>query len=84
MFGDGPPGIELDVVACRRWAIEKADRMPCADFLDRIEVFEPIQLANAEFIFIDAGPPDTQRYRNYAAYSGPRWYGRGLARWIIQ
>jgi len=82
VIGDGQPCIELDVVACRRWAIKKADYMPCADFLDLIEVFHPAQLAPADFIFIDAGPPDTQHYRNYAAYSGPRWHGRELARFI--
>jgi len=69
-------------VACRRWAIQKADRLPCADFLDRIEVFKPTQLANADFIFIDAGKPDVHDRLNFAAYAGPRWYGRELTRWI--
>jgi len=63
-------------------AIQKADRLPCADFLDRIGVFEASQLANADFIYIDAGSPDTYDRRNFAAYSGPRWYGRQLAKWI--
>ena len=54
--------------------------MPCADFLDWIEVFHADGCKNADFVFIDAGPPDTQHYRIHAAYSGPRWYGRELSR----
>ena len=82
VFGNGIPAVELDVVACRRWAIQKADRLPVADFLDRIEVFEPAQLANADFIFIDAGSPDLYDRKNFATYAGTRWYGRDLTRWI--
>jgi len=78
VFGNGIPAIELDVVACKRWAIQKAERLPVADFLDRVDVFEPSQLANADFAFIDAGSPDLFDRQNFAAYAGPRWYGRDL------
>ena len=84
VFGDGALGcLELDVIKCRRWAIEKAEApLPVACVLDRIEPFS--EGAGApDFIFVDAGPPDTTDYAHYAAHQGPRWYTRELAQWLL-
>ena len=38
----------------------------------------------ADFVFIDAGPPDTTNYANFVAYQGPRWVTWELAMWIVE
>ena len=89
VFGDGTKRcIELDVVKCRRWAIEKAEvPLPIACVLDDIVPWGPLrQLGGTgpDFIYIDAGAPDRDDHANFAAYQGPRWYTRELALWILQ
>ena len=74
---------ELDVVSCRSFAIQKAERLPGADFLDRVEVYEEHHLETMDFVFIDAGSPDLENRQQFSAYAGPRWYGRDLAKWIL-
>ena len=63
--------------------LEKAERLPIANFLDRVEVFEPAQVANADFVIIDAGSPALCDRQNFTAYAGPRWYGRDITQWIL-
>jgi hypothetical protein len=81
VFGDGTKNcMELDVVKCRRYAIEKADGLPVACILDSIVPYS----GPADFVFIDAGPPDTTNYANFVAYQGPRWVTWELAMWIVE
>ncbi len=81
VFGDGTKDcLELDVVKCRRYAIEKADGLPVACILDDIVPYA----GPADFVFIDAGPPDTTNYANFVAYQGPRWVTWELAMWIVE
>ena len=47
-------------------------------------MFEPAQIANADFVFIDAGSPDSCDRQHFAAYARPRCYGRDITRWILE
>ena len=78
VFGDGTKFcLELDVVKCRRWAIEKAEYpLPVACILDTIE---PYDGSPGDFVFVDAGPPDTDDYSKFCVYQGPRWFTWELA-----
>ena len=81
VFGNGTQNcIELDIVKCRRYAIEKADALPVACILDDIKPFD----GPADFVFIDAGEGDTSDYANFCAYQGPRWFTWELAQWIVE
>jgi len=83
VWGDGEQGWELDVVQCRTFALQKAERLPIADVLDRIEVYDAaMQWDSVDFVFIDAGPC-SDRPEFFCAYAGPRWYSRTLAQWIL-
>lgn len=83
-IGDGTKNcFELDAVKCRRWAVEKADiPLPVACILDSVVPFTGID--SADFVFVDAGPPDLSDYKNFAAYSGPCWYTSELAHWLLE
>ena len=81
VFGDGTKNcFELDIVRCRRYAIEKADHLPVACILDRIKPYT--EGCSPDFVYIDAGPGDTSNYGNFVAYQGPRWHTWELAMWI--
>ena len=73
VLGDGTQNsIEIDVVKCRRWAIEKAESdLPVACVLDDIVPWEEHL---ADFVFIDAGAPDETDYAIFCVYQGSRWY----------
>ena len=59
VFGDGADqATELDVVSCRSFALQKSERLPIADVLDRIEGYTPAHRGNFDFVFIDPGSPD--------------------------
>ena len=84
VFGDGHPKcLELYVVWCRRWAIEKADaRLPIACVLDRIVPFST--LAGTDFVFVDAGEALATDMAHFAAYQGHRWFTTELAHWLLE
>ncbi len=74
VFGDVTQSChELDIVRCRRYAVEKAERLPVACVLDGILPYSSSALP-ADFVFIDAGPGDVSDYANFVAYQSPRWY----------
>ncbi len=76
VFGDGTKNcLELDVVKCRRYAIEKADGLPVACILDDIVPYS----GPADFVFIDAGPPDTTNYATLVPSLRPPSVTRVLA-----
>jgi len=79
VFGDGKTHcLELDVVKCRRWAIEKAIYpLPVACVLDNIE---PYNGNPTDFVYVDAGEADTSDYSKFVVYQGPRWMTWELAR----
>ena len=76
VFGDGAEkATELDVLSCRSFALQKAERLPIADILDRLEVYTPaLHRGNFDFVFIDAVSPDRDKPENFCSYAGPRWY----------
>jgi hypothetical protein len=80
VFGDGTTHcLELDVAKCRRWAIEKASTpLPVACVLDDVR---PYDGKPADFVFVDAGPPDATDYSKFVVYQGPRWMTWELAQW---
>ena len=80
VFGDGTTHcLELDVAKCRRWAIEKAGApLPVACVLDDIM---PYDAQPADFVYVDAGQPDTSDYSKFVVYQGPRWLTWELAQW---
>jgi hypothetical protein len=85
VWGDSTDGcVELDIVKCRRWALEKSEiPLHVVSITDVIDVFHMDQLNTAMLFFIDADPPCIDNACDYTAYSGPRWYHAGLAEWII-
>jgi len=84
VWGDGGQGWELDVVQCRTFALQKAERFPIADVLDRFEEYDPaMRWGSVDFVYIDAGPC-SDRPEFFCAYAGPRWYSHALAQWILE
>ena len=84
VWGDGNQGWELDVVQCRTFALQKAERSPIADVLDTFEVWEDwMPWDTVDFIFVDAGACSDQP-QWYCAYGGPRWYSRTMVQWILE
>ena len=82
VFGNGIENcIELDVVKCRRYAIEKADYLPVGCVLDDIVPY--VEGDPVDFVYIDAGSADTDDYANFVAYQGPQWMTWELAQWIL-
>jgi len=81
VWGDGREGHELDVVQCRTYALQKADRLPIADVLDRFEVYVADTLY--DFVYVDAGACNLDRPEFYCCYAGPRWYSRTLSEWML-
>lgn len=81
--GDGKANcLELDIRKCRRWAVEKAESpLPVACILDAIA---PYSGEAADFVFVDAGPPDTKDYANFSVYQGPCWMTWELAAWCLE
>ena len=81
--GDGKANcLELDIRKCRRWAVEKAESpLPVACILDAIA---PYSGEAADFVFVDAGPPDTKDYANFSVYQGPCWMTWELAAWGLE
>jgi len=80
VFGDGKEATELDVVACRTSALTKSEWLPIADILDVPQPYERGKYF--DLIFIDAGRPGLTP-KNYCAYSGPGWYAREHAEWVV-
>jgi len=84
VWGDGGEGYELDVVQCRTFALQKAERLHIADVLDAFEAWADwMPWDTVDFIFIDAGPCSDQPMW-FCAYAGPRWYSRTMVQWILE
>ena len=68
VYGDGKENaLELGVVSCRSFALQKAARLPIADILDRIEAYAPAHRGTMDFAFIDASSPNLRDREHYSA-----------------
>jgi len=84
VYGDGTAGcLELDIVKCRRWAVEKSvEPIPIFAITDVAIPFQMEHLDYASYFYIDAGAPNCNNPLLFTMYGGPRWYPRELARFI--
>ena len=70
VFGNGVQNcLELDVVKCRRYAIEKAECLPVACVLDNIVPYNA-EDGTIDFVYIDAGPGDFTDYTDFVPTKG--------------